>query len=185
LDAQSLAIATVAPRLGAITSARLSATVVWPLRLALVLSLQFAMFNSALAEQKPGHNVDSAQFQIYLTADAPQGIPTNKAAKQFACTDKIYLIVEAQGLAEADDYELAVTWTDPKGKEREQTRYQFAAFGEQTRLWAWLQMHRGAGGTLMSIVDGAAGLKEFIGDWQVNVYVDGKQIDDTGFNVLC
>ena len=122
--------------------------------------------------------------RIYFTATETNGVPSNEPAVEFSCSDKIYTVVEFQNLSR-ERHEIEVIWRDPNGKTREHTRYPFVAVGETERVWAWLRLHRPTGGNILSVIDSAAGMKEFIGEWSVKVILDNRLVGKDRFNVLC
>jgi len=122
--------------------------------------------------------------RIYFTATESNGVPNDEGAVEFSCSDTIYTVVEFQNLSR-ERHEIEVIWRDPNGKTREHTRYPFVAFRETERVWAWLRLHRPTGANVLSVIDSAAGMQEFIGEWSVKVVVDNRLVGKDRFNVLC
>lgn len=129
-------------------------------------------------------DVSAPSHKVYFTAEERGKIPGTTAAKQFTCSDQVFTVLEASNYAKGD-YDVIVTWTDPAGRERERTKYQFHPRAETTRVWSWLKLHRGAGAVVMSIFDSSAGLDGFVGEWTVQVAVNGKLLEKNTFEVLC
>lgn len=96
----------------------------------------------------------------------------------------IYAVVETSGLEKAK-HTLDAVWRDPQGTERERTQFPFWVKRDRERLWVWLKLHRAKGASLLQFVDPSAGLSEFIGKWQVKLFIDGKRISKQEFIVLC
>lgn len=124
-------------------------------------------------------------YRTYFTAQAEHSIPSDAPATEFACTDQIFTVLEVHHLPESDSYELLIVWKEPSGDIAEETRHKFATWETFTRTWAWLRLSRGTGGTLMSIVDSAAGMHRFIGEWQVEIFIDGESVGSGSFEVIC
>jgi len=122
--------------------------------------------------------------RIYFTATESNGVPDDVGSVDFSCSDKIYTVVEFQDLSR-ERHEIEVIWRDPNGKTREHTRYPFVAIHETQRVWAWLRLHRPTGANVLSVIDSAAGMQEFIGEWSVKVIVDDRLVGKDRFNVLC
>jgi len=129
-------------------------------------------------------DVSPPSHKIYFTADARGSVPGTDAAKKFTCNDQVFTVLEASHYPK-DDYDVVVTWTDPAGRERERTNYQFVPRAKTTRVWSWLRLHRGAGAAVMSVFDSSAGLAGFVGEWTVQVAVNGKLLEKNTFEVLC
>ena len=101
----------------------------------------------------------------------------------FDCSDRIYTVVEAQGLA-LGKHELKVSWVDPAGIQKELTRYEFDAY-PFTRIWAWLQLNPPTGAIIGQVFDPSFGMEEFIGQWTAKVSIDDKLVKQHEFEVLC
>lgn len=129
------------------------------------------------AEMAPTHNV-------YLSLANEHGVPTSEPLEQFDCSDKIYVVAELNDYP-AGKRQLSVQWIDPHQTTRETTNYPFFVRDSSTRVWAWLSLSRGAGAGLLQWIDPAAGLEEFIGEWNVDLRVDGKLLGNKRFEVNC
>lgn len=129
------------------------------------------------AESKPAHNT-------YLSLANEFGAPTSEQRLVFDCSDKIYVVAELTDYAPGR-HQLAVRWVDPNQDTRETTTYPFYVRDSNTRVWAWLSLSRGAGAGILQWIDPAAGLEEFIGEWTVDLRIDGQKISETQFEVSC
>jgi len=77
-------------------------------------------------------------------------------------------------------------WKDPKGKQREHTRYKFKAQQGKTHSWAWLLLHPAKTDIIdQLLLQENDSLREFNGKWQVNFYVDGKSMGKLTFQLNC
>ncbi|MDH3637222.1 MAG: hypothetical protein OES09_01995 [Gammaproteobacteria bacterium] len=126
----------------------------------------------------------AADHKIYLTAAVDQGVPLARPATEFGCTDTIYAVLEIHGL-EKTEHSLNAVWRDPHGVERERTQYPFRVRGDRERIWVWLKLHRSQGAALVQFVDPSAGMGEFVGNWQIQLFIDGKSLAKQDFTVLC
>jgi len=102
----------------------------------------------------------------------------------FDCSDVIYLFVESAS-TNALAAELKAVWTDPAGKDRVTARREFQRGEGGYWSWSGLQLNRPAGASIMRLVDPAAGMDAFIGEWTVRVVVNDRNITTLTFDVLC
>ena len=122
---------------------------------------------------------------VYQALPDESGAPLREARKEFECTDKIFTIIELENF-EVGQHQLSVRWIDPSGQQREHTQYPFYVRGpEEHRLWAWLLLSRATGAAMLTFINPAAGLEEFIGEWTVEVRVSNKLLDTSEFLVVC
>ena len=126
----------------------------------------------------------AAPHNIYLTKEEKQGVPLNKPADQFSCSDKIYAVLELNGLPKGQ-YHLDAQWQDPHGKDREHTKYPFKVMRKSERIWVWLKLHRSPEAALVQFANPSAGMDEFIGRWKIRLLLNGKPLATKEFNVLC
>ena len=145
-------------------------------RFFLALCVSISMYSS-LVYATPAHNV-------YLTASEREGKPLAQPATEFSCHDKIFAVIEIDGLSR-DRHKLDALWRDPSGKDREHTAYEFTVNDNTTRLWVWLKLHRPMEAALAAFMNPSAGMDEFIGKWELRVAIDDKQINMKSFSVLC
>jgi hypothetical protein len=124
------------------------------------------------------------QHKVYLTAEATDGVPSDKAATDFGCTDTIYAVIELTGASTAKHH-LEAVWRDPAGKDRERTRYPFWVGRDQERIWVWLKLHRPTEAALVQFLNPSAGMDEFIGEWQIHLLLDDQPLGIQKFKVLC
>jgi hypothetical protein len=128
----------------------------------------------------------AVKHHIYLTREAAKGQPDEQAAKQFDCSDKIYAVMRFYGLKRGA-HEVVAHWYNARGRLQEKTPYSFSASAQDTRIWLWLQLHRPSANMWDRILlqDRAAGMEDFVGEWKVKFYLDGKHLDTRKFLVFC
>ena len=102
----------------------------------------------------------------------------------FSCSDRIYAMVTIEDLPK-DLQVIAVDWLDPGGRQREHTMHEFRHFGYRQQMWAWLTLHPPRGAIAVRLFNPSFGMQEFIGMWTVRVYINGKLLGKTEFEVLC
>ena len=127
---------------------------------------------------------EAPKFRVYLTAEETEGVPTGKPSTEFGCRDTVYAVVQATDL-KLGSHVLEASWIDPQRNQRERTRHPFEARQKATTMWVWLRLHPPTHAVVTGLFDPSAGMGEFIGDWTVRFYVDGKSVDKKSFNVLC
>lgn len=141
----------------------------------------------ALLIALPGARADSKQgYKVYLTNKEENGVPLDKPAEQFSCNDKIYGVLEINRPGAGDgNHTLYATWRNPAGEDQEHTKYPFQLIGGSARLWVWLKLHRSTEAAVVQFLNPSAGMDEFIGKWEIQLYIDGKLISKRQFDVLC
>jgi hypothetical protein len=122
---------------------------------------------------------------VYLTRGDDKGMPLAEPVAKFNCSDKVIGVVTGSWPA-GSEHRLEARWNDPKGKQREHTRYQFVARQGQTRVWVWLRMHRGQTDMLdRLLMQEDDGMQEFRGRWNVDFTIDGEKLQRIKFDVDC
>jgi len=121
---------------------------------------------------------------LYFSKEDQFGGPRIEPVAQFDCSEKIFSVVELSNYP-LGRHQLSVTWKDPTDNTREHTQYDFFVHHAETKIWAWLSLSRAAGAAMMTWINPAAGLEEFVGPWNVELRIDNKKIDDGSFTVIC
>ena len=129
--------------------------------------------------------ISTAQADAYISKGLDNNTPSGKPATEFACSDRIYAVVIGNWPAKSK-HVLEAYWIDPRGKQREHSRYKFIAKKGQTRAWVWLQLHPGSPDIIDRVLmQGDDSAREFNGKWKVSIYIDGKKEKDLSFHVTC
>jgi hypothetical protein len=113
---------------------------------------------------------------ILITTNQPGGEETN----QFDCRSKIYVDFFLSNFS-VEHHKLEAFWYNPVGKRQEYTRYEFTG----NRAYLWLELHSSFGGGLFGRIDPSAGMSDFIGRWEVRLYLDERFLERKGFYVIC
>ena len=142
---------------------------------ALALLLIFGLISTPHGNQ--------TRIEVYTTNLEKDGQPIHQQLTEFDCSDRIYTVLEAQGL-DSGKHKLKVSWIDPSGTQKELTRYEFDAYAF-TRVWAWLQLSPPTSAIIGQVFDPSFGMEEFIGQWTAKVSIDGKLVKQHEFEVLC
>jgi hypothetical protein len=155
------------------------------------LMVTFFLMSPALANEtqnKPsppeGQNTLEFKATLYLALEGESAQPTNKSKIHFDCSDKIYAVLELNN-ASRGKHSLSFRWNGPNNEELERVDYPFTVSNDKTRLWAWLNLIRSRGAGMISWINPAAGLEEFIGPWTIDAYIDKKKIASNSFSVDC
>lgn len=130
------------------------------------------------------------EYKVFLTAKENSGVPLSEPTTEFACSDKIYAVVEVndpelKGQNTTKNLLLQAVWRDPHQQDREHTEYNFSLFNGHARVWVWLKLNRSSESALVQFINPSAGMDEFIGEWQLRLKIDGELIDKRKFAVLC
>ena len=130
------------------------------------------------------NTADGRSISLYLTAGLSGSTPNKQPATQFTCKDKIYAVLETDGLNKKD-YTLEAEWFGPDGKREEYTRYNFKGWGGSQRFWVWLKLNSPPEAALARFVNPSAGYEDFIGPWILKLSVNGEALGSSRFEVAC
>lgn len=109
----------------------------------------------------------------------------NSTAKSsFNCDQKVFAVIELHNYPKAT-HNITVNWLDPHDKQRESTQIPTYPVNAITYTWASLSLHRDVTAGMLQWINPAAGMEEFIGEWKVNVLIDGKLEKTKQFTVVC
>jgi hypothetical protein len=139
------------------------------------------------AIQAKQQNVETKpSSRILITLENEHGGPALDLGDQeeFDCNDKIFTVVELQNYPK-EKFQLSVKWINPEGDVQEHTQYPFNVHNDATRVWAWLSLSRATGAGMLQFINPAAGMEEFVGEWNVEVSLNDKRIGNDRFLVLC
>ncbi len=128
----------------------------------------------------------SATYYIYFATEVENSYANTKSQTTFDCTQKIYAVIEAQGLPKKK-HALEVYWINPRGKRQEYTNFDFVVNDDKRVVWAWLKLHRPAEAILdrVFLQNRAAGMEDFLGQWTAKFHVDGRLVKEGSFTVYC
>lgn len=125
-------------------------------------------------------------YNVYLTAKADADVPRNEPMETFACSDKIFGVVEVnEAGGETGQRALHATWRNPAGDDQEVTKYKFQVTNGYARVWIWLKLHRSGEAAIVQFMNPSAGMEEFVGMWELHVRVDGEPVAKKSFEVIC
>ena len=122
---------------------------------------------------------------IYLSKAGQSAGPGKKAVTEFNCRDRIYGVVTGQWPPQSRHL-LEAFWVDPRGKQREHTKYPFIARKGTTRTWVWLQLYPAEPDIVdRLLMQGNEYAREFHGEWEVTFFIDKVKKTKLKFNVSC
>lgn len=153
----------------------------------LVFSIAFIALSSLTVGTLKASTSSAANISASLrfSLSDQHGFPLHESKTNFDCSDKIYSVTEVSGLAKGKHI-IAFEWVDPSSDVRERTEYDFFVREEPTtKLWAWLELSRATGASMLQWFNPAAGLEEFIGEWDVNILIDDKKYNTSKFDISC
>ncbi len=122
----------------------------------------------------------TTSFSSRTSGDVPQ----RTGETEFTCSDTIYALIDTRGLAEGL-HDIEIHWFDPRGDRQELTEFSAHASSADTMIWGWMRLHPPEDSGLVRTFDPAHGMRIFIGEWTVKIYIDGKQVATAHFDVLC
>lgn len=101
--------------------------------------------------------------------------------KEFNCRDKIFLYFTWFNLS--GDYLLKAFWYKPKGNLQETTKYNFSVKNKKKfNSWLWLKLEKAKErGFILPV----SGWSDFIGEWNVEFFLDGEFLENKKFRVIC
>ena len=153
----------------------------------LLLCVAVLIFGSKTAYSTDAEKTTDSGTQeshFYFATGDKFGTPLEKSQTSFNCTDKVYLVAQLRQTPKGKHL-FTVRWRDPSGDVRETTEYDFHVTQSESKLWAWVRLSRARGAGMLSWINPAAGLEEFIGEWAVEVLVDQKRVNKGSFTVTC
>jgi len=125
-------------------------------------------------------------YNVYLTAKEKSGMPLKEPAETFACSDKIYGVLEVKRPdGGSGRHTLYAVWRNPSGEDQEVTEYPFEITNGYARVWIWLKLHRSGEAAIVQFMNPSAGMEEFVGMWELHVRVDGESVAKKSFEVIC
>ena len=149
-----------------------------------LLTASLVPVHSQEAGNTPEKNEGSTKSHFYFATGDEFGTPATESKTSFNCTDKVYLVAELRGLPNGK-HVFTVLWRDPNDDLSEKTEYDFNVTQAESKLWAWLKLSRARGAGMLTWINPAAGLEEFIGEWSVEVLVNQKRVSKESFTVVC
>lgn len=151
---------------------------------AIALSMAFLCAYSLSLKSATADDKKKVKAKVYFALGNQHEFPLDEERKYFACSDKVFTVVELSNLPKTK-YDLTIVWKDPSETERERTEYPFTVAAAETRLWSWLSLAPSKGAAMIQWINPAAGLEEFVGPWTVEVRINNKKISTKSFEVVC
>lgn len=127
----------------------------------------------------------TADVSIYTARIGGGGV---EATSRFDCSDSIYVFIESDGPRDPRSTAEA-RWINPSGRIVRSGEHGFEAM-DSGGQYAWDGIDIEAGGNafanmLGAMFDPAAGYEDAIGEWRVDVRVDGSDFTSFRMEVLC
>lgn len=132
----------------------------------------------------PGPDVKSgagtpAGKGFLILGSGPAGRFERISRDKFAFGEKIYATIEIEGVT-AGDHSLNYRWINPRGGVQEVFRKEFSSPPESYRGWSWLELR---GEDLFFFPLGPLGPGRLLGNWRIEVELDGQPLAGAGFTV--
>ncbi|MCK4739320.1 MAG: hypothetical protein KAT46_05170 [Deltaproteobacteria bacterium] len=124
----------------------------------------------------------SKATRVILTADIDGKIEVD----EFDCREKVFIYLEFRGLKKGT-HKILASWIKPGGEEQQRSNVELEvkAEGKTYATWLWLKLSAGTGGGFFGDIDPTMGMEDFLGRWEVNLYIDEKFIIKKIFYVAC
>jgi hypothetical protein len=117
-------------------------------------------------------------FEVYLTDQLEQGNEKNS----FSCGDPIIGKFRWLNLT-SGKHSLEAFWYNPKKELQETTIHEFE-FSEKQIVDSWVRLKLQRGKS-KSFFFPETGWEEFLGDWKLEIFLDGNFLKTKKFNVIC
>lgn len=152
---------------------------------AVIFLMAFLLLNLPIAHSTESKKeVPNIDYTLFFALEGDNSQPSTKPRVYFDCTDKVFAVLAIKNMP-LGRHELSLRWIGPHGQEQERVDYAFSVAKTETKLWAWLNLIRAKGAGMITWVNPAAGLEEFIGPWTVDAYVNDQKVRSGEFSVDC
>ncbi len=128
--------------------------------------------------------VQAAEITTTFSSRKSGDIPRKTNETEFTCSDTIYALLETRGL-EPGVHDIEIQWLDPRGDRQELTQFSAHTSGDESLVWAWMRLHPPENSGLVRTFDPSHGMRIFIGEWTVKIYIDDDHVSTEHFDVLC
>ncbi len=126
------------------------------------------------AVPSPGGKV---RYEAFFTNSLEKRIKV----EEFRCREKIFLYFTWHGLQ--GKHNLKALWYKPDGKIQETTEFQFdTGKGGDWNTWLYLQLEKG---NKRSVLSPETEWFHFIGQWTMEIFLDGDFLEKKNFKVTC
>ncbi len=147
--------------------------------------IAFALAGSMLACNAAATTPDTAGLEIY---SARIGDGQVQAARKFDCSESIYVFVQSDATRDRRST-IEARWTNPAGRVVKAGERAFEPM-PSGGVYAWDGIDINAAGSALdnllgAMFDPAAGFEDAIGEWRVEVSVDGVTMAPLAVEVLC
>lgn len=123
---------------------------------------------------------NDSNYQVILTTDPA----IKRDIDSFDCSDKIYITADLKNIS-MEKHSLKAIWINPS-KETEQVAEHEFQTGDGTYYgWLWLKLSPPTGGAILGALSPNSGMAEYIGIWNVHLYLDNKKLDSKVFQISC
>lgn len=122
-------------------------------------------------------NINYINYKAILINSVKEIIQVRK----FKCEDKIILYFTWFDL-KTGNHSLSAFWYKPGGKLQETTEYNFTAENKEFNTWLWLKLEKGKE---KGFILPERGWSNFIGQWYVEIFLDGEFLEGKQFLVIC
>ena len=139
----------------------------------------FILFICVLPTLQPVQS--SAAEQVGPKAWLSSGEELSQQKNRFSLYDKVYLIVRFQELT-GGEYTINSDWLNPEGQlEQHNTHTFYLKKQSDYTYYAWLSLLKN--GPMKRLLTGSDINRKFLGNWQVQLFLNGQKIDILAFTM--
>lgn len=128
--------------------------------------------------------VDDVKPKVSLLLSLNFSEEKTKPQSNFDCDQKIFAVLLLENYPNKL-HNIVVNWLDPYNKQRESTEIPTFISKDQVYTWSSLSLHRDVTAGMLQWINPAAGMEEFIGEWQVKVLIENELVQSEKFTVVC
>lgn len=140
--------------------------------------------NNTLEGERSASSSNSNEPLMQLMLSTKFEDENTQSQSSFNCDQKVFAVVTLHNY-QKKTHNITVNWLDPHDKKRESTQIPVYPIKPITYTWASLALHRDATAGMLQWINPAAGMEEFIGEWQVKVLIDNELVESKKFTVVC
>lgn len=121
-----------------------------------------------------------SNFKTYLTTDSKVKLDIGS----FDCKDKIYITIDFQKIS-SEKHSIKAIWINPSNSTEQIATHDFQTSSGKYFGWLWLKLNPPTGSAILGDLSPNNGMSDFIGFWNVYLYLDDEKIDYKTFQVTC
>ncbi len=139
--------------------------------------LAVTIFTVMLISFSSGWANDTVQTKIVFKTN----LTLSKAQNTFSAYDKVYALVTLSGL-QPGPHKTVINWIDPTGTINQYKEIPFTIAKQNGyTFYSWIRLLKN--GPMKSTISGRRFDDEYIGRWELHLFIDGVLLKKTGFTI--